>query len=448
MKNSIIMSVLLMMVLFKIDLAGQSNWELIKSSVDVDLRKVVYLDSLHLWAVGDSGTIIFSSNQGQSWQIQNDMLENEIIDIFFLDHSRGWALTWYFDGLNLQTQILSTTDGGNSWDRQNYPNSNSVLITIFFLDSLNGWAAGNPFEISYTTDGGLTWLPANLDTSALCTYPVSQIRFSNAQYGFAIGGAIDIAGAAWFTNNGGNSWKGYLVSPDVFSDFLFLDSINTIALSADIEALYPIGILNLNLQQNFWNYSEINYFGRVSSIARRTPNEIWGTITTDYNFIVSKDTGQTWELLQPQDSILFFDIAFADSTKGFAVGERGYILKYIPLPPSSTENENGILHPVEFQLYQNFPNPFNPATKITYSIPSVTLRQAQSDVSVSLKVYDILGNEIATLVDEYKSAGTYEVQFSARGGQESGKWNLASGIYFYQLRTGSFVETKKMILLR
>ncbi len=93
-----------------------------------------------------------------------------------------------------------------------------------------------------------------------------------------------------------------------------------------------------------------------------------------------------------------------------------------------------------FELLQSYPNPFNPTTKIKFSILSVTLRQAQSDIPVSVKVYDVLGNEVATLVDDYKPAGTYEVTWYAE--------NLPSGIYFYQLKAGSFVETKKMVLLR
>jgi len=86
----------------------------------------------------------------------------------------------------------------------------------------------------------------------------------------------------------------------------------------------------------------------------------------------------------------------------------------------------------EFKLFQNYPNPFNPSTSIQYAISS---RQF-----VSLKVYDVLGNEITTLVNEEKPAGSYEVEFDAS--------SLPSGVYFYQLKSGSFVETKKMILLR
>mgnify|MGYP006051396613 CR=1 FL=1 len=83
-------------------------------------------------------------------------------------------------------------------------------------------------------------------------------------------------------------------------------------------------------------------------------------------------------------------------------------------------------------FHQNYPNPFNPSTSIQYAISSRQL--------VTLKVYDVLGNEIATLVNEEKSAGNYKVEFSNK--------NLSSGIYFYVLQAGSYIETKKMILLQ
>ncbi|MCW8813983.1 MAG: T9SS type A sorting domain-containing protein, partial [Chlorobium sp.] len=96
--------------------------------------------------------------------------------------------------------------------------------------------------------------------------------------------------------------------------------------------------------------------------------------------------------------------------------------------------------PDNFNLYQNFPNPFNPTTKIQFTIPSITLRHAQSDVPVTLKVYDVLGNEVTTLVDEEKVSGSYQVDFNGTG--------LTSGIYFYRIEAGNYTETKKMVLLR
>jgi len=101
----------------------------------------------------------------------------------------------------------------------------------------------------------------------------------------------------------------------------------------------------------------------------------------------------------------------------------------------------------KFNLEQNYPNPFNPSTKIRYSIPNVETHQA---TLVQLKIYDVLGNEVATLVNEEKTAGTYEVNFSAIDGFTSnGKTlQLSSGIYFYRLKFGSFSESRKMILMK
>jgi hypothetical protein len=105
--------------------------------------------------------------------------------------------------------------------------------------------------------------------------------------------------------------------------------------------------------------------------------------------------------------------------------------------PVSVNPENNPLN--SFQLNQNYPNPFNPVTKIQFTIPSGTLSGVEGS-RVQLKVYDIIGNEVATLVDEYKPVGSYEVEFDAS--------KFTSGVYFYRLQAVSFVETKKMVLLR
>lgn len=104
----------------------------------------------------------------------------------------------------------------------------------------------------------------------------------------------------------------------------------------------------------------------------------------------------------------------------------------------NTEDEMNIS---DYIIYQNYPNPFNPITKIRFTISDFGF--------VSLKVYDVLGNEVATLVNEKLSSGEYEVEFSTRSNSGlSGISDISSGIYFYQLRAGKFIETKKMILLK
>jgi enterochelin esterase family protein len=108
------------------------------------------------------------------------------------------------------------------------------------------------------------------------------------------------------------------------------------------------------------------------------------------------------------------------------------ILEYF-FPASATGIEDNKTHLPEFlTLHQNFPNPFNPSTKIKYTVPKESF--------ITLKIYNGLGQEVRELINENKPAGNYEVDFTAT--------SLPSGIYFYRLQAGSFIETKKMILLK
>jgi hypothetical protein len=118
----------------------------------------------------------------------------------------------------------------------------------------------------------------------------------------------------------------------------------------------------------------------------------------------------------------------------------GPLENYIGMPVSEAifysmltdvEDEQNLM-PSEFYLAQNYPNPFNPSTSIKYQVSSIS--------DVSLKVYDLLGREVATLVNEEKPAGTYEITFDASG--------LSSGVYYYKLQADTFIETKKMILVK
>ncbi len=111
------------------------------------------------------------------------------------------------------------------------------------------------------------------------------------------------------------------------------------------------------------------------------------------------------------------------------------LIRLTPIFPNNVEDE--VVELNDFNLYQNYPNPFNPSTKISWQSPVPSWQ--------TLKVYDVLGNEIATLVDEYKPAGIYEIDFNAA--QESFP-AITSGVYFYQLKADGYVQSKKMILLR
>ena len=127
--------------------------------------------------------------------------------------------------------------------------------------------------------------------------------------------------------------------------------------------------------------------------------------------------------------------SYSFTDKNLSTGNYQYRLKQIDYDGSfeySNVVEVAVNSPDEFSLAQNYPNPFNPVTSIQYAVDSKQF--------VTLKVYDVLGNEVAVLVNEEKPAGSYEVKFNGN--------HLASGIYFYRLTTGSFIQTRKMILLK
>ena len=155
------------------------------------------------------------------------------------------------------------------------------------------------------------------------------------------------------------------------------------------------------------------------------------------NGIIKRSTnnGLTWVTTPTSvTGLTHFDFVHAGNIiYGYAVSSNGSVIKLIDtlLILTSNNNHNSEV-PKEFSLSQNYPNPFNPSTVIGFKLAVNSF--------ASLKVYDLLGREAATLVNENLKAGTYEFDFDGN--------KLSSGVYYYKLATGSFVETKKMILIK
>jgi len=198
----------------------------------------------------------------------------------------------------------------------------------------------------------------------------------------------------------------------------------------------------------FHNFCGGNY--SPATITRPMNNRIWINIDLPFS---NSNNGTTvavspewtdvvtihFDLVDPNGSVdlswqttsPFWGIYDADNS---TLWETGEFEDY----PTSIETFSDL--PKSYELAQNYPNPFNPSTKIRYTIPSGTLRSVAGSVPVTLIVYDILGNEVSILVNEEKTAGIYEVEFSAA--------NLASGIYIYRLYSSEFTDTKKMVVIK
>lgn len=420
------------MVCQNISLA-QGTWERLNSPTINNLSSVYFTDSLYGWAAGAVGTIIHTTNGGNDWVFQNTGTDNNILDIFFLSRNLGWAVYWETSNFPFGTYVLRTTDGGANWIRPSEPEDKIFSQCITFTDSLNGWMGGKPYPIVKSTNGGETWSEAVIDSSTYSSFPVYDIKFFNSKFGYASGGVFDCCGIMWWTTNGGNYWfvaDTPNVGPEPIYQVHIIDSLNVIGVGGDFEP-WGFGVATMRTSDggNFWDFEYIGIGGVAWDIDFRTNSEVWAALGGEQKLIYSFDSGLSWIPVSTPDSSLIFKLTFPDSLHGFGVGFDGAIIKYKP-GVSNLENYTSNT-PQAFQLHQNYPNPFNSSTKISW----------QSTVGSwqTLKVYDVLGNEIAKLVDEYKSAGSYEIEFDAS--------HLAGGIYFYTLILEKFCNTRKMILI-
>ena len=427
---------LIIFLLFFTSLSFSQNfWEQIQSPTDNFLRTLHFADSLRGWVAGDSGSIFYTNDGGSNWVQQQSNTNNKIMRIFFLDDVRAWALAWVDAGDNLffGTEILKTTDGGQNWSVQKYREENVFLRGIYFLDTLKGFAGGVPGQFLQTTNGGLDWEPANIDSGTFSHFPVLGFKFYNQEYGFACGGSFDIAGVIWRTTNAGENWTPidpqYAPADQVW-DIHFFDSLYVMGVGGDPD-IYGVGIMQSADAGISWDYFEIGVFGQALAVSFRTENEGWAVVPQSESFVATFDYGVNWLEYSTPDSSKIYDIVFTDSLTGYAVGEEGVILKYKYQDPSNLI-DNDIPIVKEFELYQNYPNPFNSSTTISYYL--------SEHGQVQLIVFDVLGNQITTLVDENKSDGNYSV-----------KWNAVdqpSGIYLVQLSVNGKQTFRKMLLLK
>jgi len=428
----IFLKILFLLILTQTESYSQQYWLTQNSPTSRNLTSVFFTDSLTGWIGGDSGLVLHTTDKGKSWRSQNSNVNNSIHSLYFLNDQRGFALSYEFDNTPpayFGTRVLTTSNGGNTWNQSLFPDSNVFLSSIYFIDSLKGFTGGSNGIIFYTTNTGQTWMESVIDSGFAFGFPIIDIEFYDNEIGFASGGSFDIAGQMFKTTDGGLNWKSVIVGPEPVLDLHIVDSLNILCAGGDFE--YGASIVSTTNSGTNWIYNELGVFGISNAIGYRTQNEIWVSMNLIDSFLLSTDGGYNWDLLPTPGSTILSDMTFTDYRNGWAVGKNGVILKY----NSSLINihSTGNFTPESFTLYQNYPNPFNPETIINYELG------IRNDVS--LKVYNALGMEVAVLVNENKPAGRYSVTFDGSG--------LSSGIYYYSLFTeGALLDTKRMVLLK
>ena len=394
---------------------GGNNWSLQYTIYDVVLHDVFFTDADNGYFVGSSGVLFKTTNGGQYWYNISPILGYWLYSCYLFDSKVGW-----FVG-GLEGFLLRTNDGGQIWSYIGIP-TNQRMMSVYFIDDDHGWTCGATGKILKTTNAGLDWLLGNTGVNV----ELRDICFVNQNDGWSVG----INGTIVNSTNGGANWnQQYSGTSSNLYGVHFADASNGWVVGDNGIILrtnnggIPVELISFycevkagNIILKWETATELNNAG--FEIERKTNNTDFITVGFLNGF------GTTTE---PK----YYSFIDGDVQSGTYI----YRLKQIDLDGTyeySNEVKVDLINPTTYSLSQNYPNPFNPTTTIKYSIAL--------DGFVNLVVYDVLGNEVKSLVNSYQHSGDYEVIFD--GG------HISSGIYYYQLQAGKFISIKKLILLK
>lgn len=284
--------------------------------------------------------------------------------------------------MGYQTSWFASSDSGRSWIRKNQSIQISTILAVQNNILLSGYYYGNGIGISRSSNNsGNTWNPSNngLGTTQITCLIINRLNNN------IFAGSIGTGGGVYKSIDNGYNWQ----------------QVNN-------------GLINTDV---------------ISMISDAYGNIFAGTL--DGGVYKSTNDGADWT--QVNSGLPYIDL------NSLSIDSSGYIYAATDVGGFKSTNPilnsikfNPVSEPLSFYLSQNYPNPFNPITTINYSVSKPSF--------ISIKVYDVLGKIIKTLVNEEKPVGNYSVEFNAN--------KHASGIYFYTMQAGNFIETKKLILLK
>ncbi|MCF8242481.1 MAG: T9SS type A sorting domain-containing protein [Melioribacteraceae bacterium] len=378
-----------------------------------------------------------STDGGITWNILDDT-DPEFGGGFFLlnvdpqNSNRIFVTDW-------NGKLWSSTDGGNNWElltdgtepwtenqaiKKLYVSPHNENI-IFIILSNGSWE-----NLIRTTDSGETWD----DLGTFGGAHGSEITFAfdpiNSSRLYAVTNDFMFYDVFIVSNDLGESWS--IIKDDVSAEWILVDHENN-----DRIYLFPY-MMRSDDGGDTWHTINEGIFADsyLTSIIDPYDSTVL-YMSTNYGVYKTTNMGEYWELMEGSESLelnflsyYHFDNLYIDSlTNKLYIGTKKGVYVYNLL--TSIEREDETI-PNEIALKQNYPNPFNPSTKISFTVPSSS--------NVTIKVFDILGREIQTLINKSLSPGNYEVEFNGVG--------LPSGLYIYKLIAGNYSSAKKMILLR
>lgn len=405
---------------------GISNFSNIYDSFD----DLYFLNSNTGWVIYHGGKVYKTTNSGMSW------------NLIFQDTSfyfyRKLAFYNEFIGYSgLANGICKTTNGGLNWTKLTIPgmgNTSSVGISI--IDANTVYVCGNSSivpKFAKSTDGGNNWTVTDMSTYLL---GVCDIKFFDGNTGFAAGYKFgsylsNSKGIILYTSSGGATWENrYITNATSVSayqiNFNNDNSVGTVVIEGQVTPSVFLKTTNMGVTFGEITFCNTAYISQAAGFKNINTGWVGGSRLTTASLYFTTNGGNTFDTVSWGRCLTA--IVFINDTLGFASGYNIYKYSYGTDVGIHNTGETAL----SYNLYQNYPNPFNPNTTIKFSI-------AKSG-DVKLSVFDIMGREIKTIVNESLQTGTYTVEMNAE--------DLTSGIYFYKLVTDNFSETKKMLLIK
>ena len=437
----------LFLVIFLIVTANAySQWTFVSTLPSPqNINSISVVDQNIIWVACDNALLYKTTNGGLNWISRGTGLPaGNLYGISALDTSNCWVGT-------VNGSIYRTSNGGINWALQfslsgSFSNGIKMFNANYGVYQGDPTGNGQPYQFRYTTNGGTNWILSPGAPLATSEFGVINAWDWTDTSHFWIGSANTVANATTAKvyktsiGFGGGSWTSASLPGTggtaglYYQAIAFTDNNNGMAGSngSDIKKTTDGGVTwsAVTNPPGVTTFAAINMYGLKDGSNTIRVSLSDGTLnycfrTTNLGAVWTSETlpaaGQTNGLQ---------DMEFLSSTLGFAGGNAGTFMRYGN--PSGITPVNSEI-PNQYILEQNYPNPFNPSTTINFSIPSSS--------NVTLKIYNTLGKEVVTLVDGFKNAGNYSVDFNASS-------DLTSGMYFYTLSSDNFTATKKLMLVK
>jgi photosystem II stability/assembly factor-like uncharacterized protein len=399
---------------------------------------VCVVNGSYVWIAGgpvDTPRVYRTINGGTNWdQLPTTGMTKEIYCLWATNTTTAFVGEGNMTG---NARLFKTVDAGENWSVVLTTNPNQGFFNgiMFARNNVNrGTGIALAERIYKTVNNGLTWTMEQSGVVGVSNAHNSLMVVDQFFYGFGMNNG---AARVRITTNSGGDWLNQAVNlTGHYTSAIGFNDNKLIGLAATSTSM---PMYSRTTDGGFtWTPLNIDT-GVTGNCFIKWVSETSVVYILGFNgaFKKSIDNGQTWTQMSTAGipNIYHFDVEKINAVVyGYAVSTNGTVLKLVDSVLVILGNEKHNTVPKEYSLEQNYPNPFNPVTTIKYSVP-------KNNINVKLAVYDLLGKEVALIVNETKQAGNYEVTFDGN--------NLSSGMYFYKMQAGmEFTAVKKMILVK